>query len=325
MPITNAASTTARPIDRGTPASPSLENETAASTAATSRSETNAAAAGQGEVRDAVEQPLPAGRRAFNPVLALLNRFGTVAPMSDAQRETDLVYRAERADALAASFPGLVQSQAPFDTLIQQAHGTLNVGKKFSMVVRLSSLLIGNNLQKEGHFRSGPNRAGPFVAPAARDVEPLMRAFGGAMGRLIDDAKANNDDAGARLAAAWALTVMIRIHPFMDGNGRTARAAMNLTLAKAGQQTIDFPSDSEGVYKKSLVWRGLKDHMRGFVGPGGVGWSMDDGMVPPVGYFEKLKNLLADEIDSTTLTSLAGRADVAAIADALAHVRQHGF
>ena len=264
-------------------------------------------------------------RRAFNPVLSLLNRFGTVAPMSDEQREKDLAYRAGRAAALEKAMPGMVQSKAPFHTLIQEAHRTLNVDKKFSTIVRLSSLFLRNNLENEGQFRTGPNRAGPFVAPASKDVEPLMSAFGTTMGHLVDDAKASNDDTKARLAAAWALTVMIRIHPFMDGNGRSARATMNLTLAKAGQGTIDFPSDSEGVYKKSIVWQGLKDHMRGFIGPTGVGWSMNDGVVPPNGYFEKLADLLQTEISTTTTASLAARPDIVKIADALGHVRQHGF
>ena len=118
-------------------------------------------------------------------------------------------------------------------------------------------------------------------------MKPLFQAFGATMGALVDEAKRSHDDQGARLAAAWALTVMIRIHPFMDGNGRTARAAMNLTLAKAGQATIDFPVDSERVYKQSVVWQRLKDHMRVFTGERGVGWSMNEGIVPPSGYFDR--------------------------------------
>ncbi|MBI1947191.1 MAG: Fic family protein [Deltaproteobacteria bacterium] len=265
------------------------------------------------------------GRRVFNPVLALLNRFGTVAPMSEEQREQDLGYRTERAAALKAAFPSMVASKEPFDRLLQQAHKTLNADKRFSVVVRLSGLLLRNNLRHEGELRTGPNRAGPYVAPAAKDVKPLFQAFGATLGALVDEAKRTGDDQAARLAAAWALTVMIRIHPFMDGNGRTARAAMNLALAKAGQQTIDFPVDSERVYKQSVVWQRLKDHMRVFTGERGVGWSMNEGIVPPSGYFDRLARLLGDEIRSTTIASLSGRPDIVALADALGHVRSHGF
>jgi hypothetical protein len=264
-------------------------------------------------------------QRAWNPVLSILNRFGTVAPMSDAQRARDLAYRDDRHKALQAAFPGLVKSAAPFHETLQQAHKVLNEGKQFSGIVRLSGLLLRNNLENAGQFRTGPNRAGPFVAPAAKDVRPLMEGFGKAMDRLIGAAAASGDDAHARLAAAWGLTVMIRVHPFMDGNGRTARTVMNLALAKSGQQPIDFPSDSEGVYKKSIVWQRLKDHMRGFVGKEGVDWSMNEGVVPPAGYSDKLNRLLTAEITTVSLSSLAERADVVAIADALAHVRQHGF
>ncbi|MCC7070918.1 MAG: Fic family protein [Deltaproteobacteria bacterium] len=265
------------------------------------------------------------GRRIFNPVLSLLNRFGTVAPMSEEQREQDLAYRSARAAALAAQLPSLVASGERFDRLLQQAHKTLNADKRFSVVVRLSGLLLGNNLQREGELRTGPNRAGPYVAPSSKDVRPLFEAFGTTMDTLIRGAAQAHDDAAARLAAAWALTVMIRIHPFMDGNGRTARAAMNLVLAKAGAQMIDFPVDSERVYKQSVVWQRLKDHMRAFTGERGVGWSMHEGIVPPSGYFERVARLLGDEIRGATLASLAARPDVVAIADALAQVRQHGF
>lgn len=251
-------------------------------------------------------------------LLRMLDRFGTNAPKSEEQRQADVAYRTAREAAFDAAFPALANSPASFDQVLKQAHAILNQDKKFSTIVRLSTLILGNNL-KEGQYRTGPNRAGDYLAPAARDVERLMKSFGTAMGRLLP--LRNDDD--AMLVAGWALTVMIRTHPFMDGNGRTARAAINLVLEKSGQRTIDFPADSEGIYKKSPVWARLKDHMRGFVGE--LGWSMKDGAVPPHGYHDKVASLLDAEIAGVTVEGLRQRQDIAAIAAALQHARAHGF
>ena len=64
----------------------------------------------------------------------------------------------------------------------------------------------------------------------------------------------------ARLAAlsdpvARALMIMIivsEVHPFMDGNGRTARLAMNSILSAAGRCRIIVPTSSRGDYLMSL-------------------------------------------------------------------------
>jgi hypothetical protein len=250
--------------------------------------------------------------------MRLLDRWGTNSPKNDAQREQDLQYRAERKAAFDAEMPSLAKSDKPFDDVLRRAHKLLNVEKHFPLSLRISALVMGNTLDA-GQYRTGPNRAGDYRAPSSHDVPALMKDFGKAMGRLLPQA----NDADALLVAGWALTVMIRIHPFADGNGRTARAAMNLVLANSGHRTVDFPSDSEGIYKQSPVWARLKDHMRGFTKE--LGWTMKDGAIPPHGYAEKVAGLLTSEIEAVSIESLRGRADVKAIADALSHAREHGF
>jgi hypothetical protein len=182
----------------------------------------------------------------------------------------------------------------------------------------MAALVMGNTLDA-GEYRTGPNRAGDYRAPSSHDVPQLMHDFGAAMGKLLPQ----KDDADALLVSAWALTVMIRIHPFADGNGRTARAAMNLVLQHSGHKTVDFPSDSEGVYKQSPVWARLKDHMRVFTKE--LGWTMKDGAMPPRGYAQKVAGMIGGEIGAVSIESLRARPDVRAIADALAHAREHGF
>ncbi len=260
-----------------------------------------------------------AAAREGNFLLGWLDRLGTNKPKSEAEHDKDVAYRAERQARYETLVPKLLTSKEPFDHTIKIAHHALNEDKSFSTLVRVSSFLMGNTLDA-GEYRTAVNRAGEYLAPAATDVPLLMERFGAKLTSLTSTAKNDRD---ARLVAAWSLTIMIRVHPFMDGNGRTARAVMNLVLKKTGQQTIDFPADSEGSYKKSAVWGRLKDHMRGFVGQ--VGWTLAEGVIPPSDYGDKLKGLLLQDVDGATLSSLAGRPDIVALADALQHVRVYGF
>lgn len=82
-----------------------------------------------------------------------------------------------------------------------------------------------------GAYRRGPNRVVDasgrtiFTTPLSGDVPELMRAFGlwlreGADGRP------------APVAAALAHLEFVAIHPFYDGNGRTARAIARLLLRR---------------------------------------------------------------------------------------------
>ena len=130
------------------------------------------------------------------------------------------------------------------------------------------------------------------------------------------------NDEQARLVGGWGLAMMIRVHPFADGNGRTTRTLINLILAKAGHSTIDFPSDSE-IYKKSSIWSAFKSHMRQVRAE--LGWSLKNGSIPPKGYYVLLRESLEDEIYSVSLDRLSDRSDIVGIARALAEVRENGF
>jgi len=84
-----------------------------------------------------------------------------------------------------------------------------------------------------GAYRRGPNAVGDaqgnviFRTPSSGDVPPLMREFGSWLRR-------GHDKQPAPVAAALAHLELVAIHPFYDGNGRTARALARLLLLRGG-------------------------------------------------------------------------------------------
>lgn len=61
---------------------------------------------------------------------------------------------------------------------------------------------------------------------------------------LWEQELSNSSDLHPVIAAADAHEKLVTIHPFVDGNGRTARLVMNLVLMRAGYPAIVIPSDS---------------------------------------------------------------------------------
>ena len=52
--------------------------------------------------------------------------------------------------------------------------------------------------------------------------------------------------------ATWAHWKLVRIHPFQDGNGRTARIIMNFILHKNGYAMIDIKTKEKQQYFNAL-------------------------------------------------------------------------
>ncbi len=84
-----------------------------------------------------------------------------------------------------------------------------------------------------GRYRTGPNRVADadgnliFGTPASGDVPDLMRQFGLWL-------RGGFDARPALAAAALAHLELVAIHPFFDGNGRTARALARVFIARYG-------------------------------------------------------------------------------------------
>ena len=73
-----------------------------------------------------------------------------------------------------------------------------------------------------------------YVPPAAGEVPERMKRF---VKRLNDEGASKHPV----LLAAYAHRKLVDIHPFSDGNGRTARLLMNLILINKGYQIVSIP------------------------------------------------------------------------------------
>lgn len=103
--------------------------------------------------------------------------------------------------------------------------------------------------------RSDPEHAGrysphqriisgsPLVLPSPAEIGPLMHDLGR---WLSDEARASAETAFA------AHERLVTIHPFTDGNGRTARLLMNLVLFKAGYPPVVIAPEHRPEYINAL-------------------------------------------------------------------------
>jgi len=87
---------------------------------------------------------------------------------------------------------------------------------------------VANISQFGGRFREEPIYVGNHKPPHFRDVPELMDKF-------ISTIHENWFEWGPTMLAAYGLWRLLWIHPFIEGNGRTARAACYYLLcARAG-------------------------------------------------------------------------------------------
>ncbi|MEP7338801.1 MAG: Fic family protein [Acidobacteriota bacterium] len=84
-----------------------------------------------------------------------------------------------------------------------------------------------------------------FVPPRASEVPNLMR-------KLFDKIERERTAQHPVAFAAWLHFELVTIHPFIDGNGRTARLAMNLALLQSGYPILIIPPIRRGDYIRTL-------------------------------------------------------------------------
>lgn len=107
-------------------------------------------------------------------------------------------------------------------------------------------ILAGIDDVNAGRYRNIPVRiaGSSVVMPNPRKVHDLMQSFGEWMSENSNDHPA--------LFAAEAHYRLVSIHPFVDGNGRTARLLMNLILMKHGYPPAIIKKEERKRYLEAL-------------------------------------------------------------------------
>lgn len=103
-------------------------------------------------------------------------------------------------------------------------------------VQRIHELVVGTTLNAEAGLYSQHQRriAGSMVVlPGPQKLPDLMKEFGDWLSNVEPSPE----------AAMEAHLRLVSIHPFSDGNGRTARLLMNLLLMRAGYPPVAIPPE----------------------------------------------------------------------------------
>ena len=115
--------------------------------------------------------------------------------------------------------------------------------------------------ESPGHYRQQPTRVGDYVPPAPNDIARLM-------GQLVDWL---NEPAQTKLDAVTRAVLahfyIVSIHPFADGNGRTARAVESFLLYRrtpegGGVNARGFHSLANFYYRRRDEYHRLLDAVR---------------------------------------------------------------
>ena len=137
------------------------------------------------------------------------------------------------------------------ESLIREFHRTLTAGIDYSH-------------NDPGRYRSMDVTAGSYQAPRHGDVPGLMSRFvewlNHGSGRALDPI----------VQAVAAHFLLISIHPFGDGNGRTSRGVESFLLYRAGVNVRGFYSLANYYYRNRPEYVELLDHVR-FVSDPDVG------------------------------------------------------
>jgi Fic family protein len=107
--------------------------------------------------------------------------------------------------------------------------------------------VVMENILDGGLYRSYNVRitGAGFTPPEWTEVRNNMKWF-------IADFEAKKSDLNSIELASYVHAEFVRIHPFQDGNGRTARLLLNFMLMKAGYQPVIIEAKDRPIYYESL-------------------------------------------------------------------------
>ncbi len=117
------------------------------------------------------------------------------------------------------------------------------VEELFELLERRHRLvMMGRPDKRPGQFKEKPNQAGSYIFVAPTLVE----------GTLVEGYKRLADLPPGFARAAFELFLVSEVHPYDDGNGRVARAAMGAELTDVDQARIVIPIVFRNEYQTAL-------------------------------------------------------------------------
>jgi len=107
-------------------------------------------------------------------------------------------------------------------------------------------------LQKIDDKNAGQYRNENVVISGAKHIPPDFLQVPGEMEQLVQWYETEGKQLHPAELAAHVHSIFVRIHPFVDGNGRTARLLLNLELMKYGFPPIVIKNENRLAYYNAL-------------------------------------------------------------------------
>jgi len=123
-----------------------------------------------------------------------------------------------------------------YDFMLEIARGG-NLVFEEAIILNLHNLFYSSlDIENAGRYRTYQAfiTGTEYVPPTADEIPTLMKA-------LVSELNEKSPKIHPVMLAAFAHRRLVDIHPFVDGNGRTARLLMNLILINKGYQIVSIP------------------------------------------------------------------------------------
>lgn len=116
-----------------------------------------------------------------------------------------------------------------------------------ALIAREIHAILTQNIMEGGTYRKVNVfiRGARHTPPSFADVPKLLAYF-------FEDMELNRSKMHPVEYAAWTHAEFVKIHPFVDGNGRTSRLLMNYQLMSAGFLPVSVPKEQRAVYFTAL-------------------------------------------------------------------------
>ncbi|MEK6895367.1 MAG: Fic family protein [Nanoarchaeota archaeon] len=169
----------------------------------------------------------------------------------------------------------LFEGITPRDKSLREIHETLNHKKAFDYLVnykgeitkefilKIHELVVMNTLRQDlisqiGKYRTVQVFVGRSIPPKPQDVPDKMAG-------LLRWYSVNKNKVHPLVLASYFHTEFEKIHPFVDGNGRTGRLLMNFILHEHKYPMINIPKKRKFKYYQVLQEAQYKMNLRPFV------------------------------------------------------------